>query len=151
MTSLLSLAVRHHMCKKYACDVPAALTPLSKIKTVTVVLDPDSPSFARSERLVKEYFAGLGKECRILTADFPTDWFGLPHKSIYVPIVSGDRRSLYINLCRKHSYAFRFLNYVTPAVVKAGIYPDDNYTITISGDDAYSCLCMILRILESIR
>ncbi|MCQ2184240.1 MAG: hypothetical protein MJY62_02360 [Bacteroidales bacterium] len=171
MTPLFIRIIREKIREKWAWKWTSALTPLSSVRQAVVVLDVDSPSYGHCLKAAGDYFASKHIPLTVRNVDFhkyqsgetplcpeegtlyrrSINIFGLPCKKYYRPLLSGEPKTVYINLCRRTDFAFRFLNSITPAVLKAGIYPDDNYTINISGEDALSCLTMIFHILDSIR
>lgn len=120
MKGLFTLIFRSIRLRSRASKVPTCITPLGKISSVTVLLDPDAPDTLEVEKAVRDYFKTKGKTLDIFTPSRQNlNWPGRLSKKALGSCKAGDE-DLFISLVPSVSYAVRYAAITSRAVFKIG-------------------------------
>ena len=147
------------------------MLPLEALHSVILVVDASDPALTQVLELSRKFFShysvrlevrivswGGEKSLRYLPKGEKVSFsrsdlglFSLPKSSFIRSLVMADPQGALVNLCRLDSFTFRYLNRVTPAYFKIGVYRDYPFNLTICGDDTLSCLEKILDIMKIVK
>ena len=139
MFGLIRNLVRRKRIEKYASDVETGLVPMSKIRTVNVVIDVEEPGFDVLKEDILAWgrntgvkvnlyffdFRRLGKDELLLTSITNTllkkelDWVGMPDLGKIAPLM-GAESDLFISMVDNSDFPIDFITRCTKARFKVG-------------------------------